>query len=61
MKWKLQNEGVMGSDELLLVRGVNAFAPVNLRQVMNAKVLRLFECLLQQAFVYDRVLDAWVG
>lgn len=61
MKRKLQNECIVGSDELLLVRGVNAFAPVNLRQVMNAKVLRLFECLLQQVFVYDRVLDAWVG
>ena len=61
MKWKLQNEGVVGSDELLLARGVNTFASVNLRQIMNAKALWLFESLLQQAFVYDRVLDAWVG
>ena len=61
MKRKLQNEGVVGSDELLLSRGVDIAAPVNLRQIMNAKALRLFESLLQQAFVYDRVLDAWVG
>jgi|GEM_PF-5390545 len=61
MKRKLQNEGVVGSDELLLARDVDTFAPVNLRQVMNAKALWLFECLLQQAFVYGRVLDAWVG
>ena len=61
MKRKLQNEGVVGSDELLLARGVNTFASVNLRQIMNAKALRLFESLLQQAFVYDRVLDVWVG
>ena len=61
MKRKLQNEGVVGSDELLLARGVNTFASVNLRQIMDAKALRLFESLLQQAFVYDRVLDARVG
>ena len=61
MKRKLQNEGVVGSDELLLACGVNTFASVNLRQIMNAKALRLFESLLQQAFVYDRVLDVWVG
>ena len=46
MKRKLQNEGVVGSDELLLACGVNTFAPVNLRQIMNAKALRLFESLL---------------
>lgn len=61
MKRKLQNEGVVGPDELLLARGVDTFAPINLRQIMNAKALRLFEGLLQQAFVYDRVLDARVG
>ena len=61
MKRKLQNEGVVGPDELLLARGVNTFASVNLRQIMNAKALWLFESLLQQAFVYDRVLDVWVG
>ena len=61
MKRKLQNEGVVGSDELLLSRGVDIAAPVNLRQIMNAKALRLFEGLLQQAFVYDRALDARVG
>ena len=61
MKRKLQNEGVVGSDELLLARGVDIAAPVNLRQIMDAKVLLLFESLLQQAFVYDRVLDVWVG
>ena len=61
MKRKLQNEGVVGSDELLLARGVDIAAPVNLRQIMNAKALRLFESLLQQSFVYDRVLDARVG
>ena len=61
MKRKLQNEGVVGSDELLLARGVDIAAPVNLRQIMNAKALRLFESLLQQALVYDRVLDARVG
>ena len=47
----------MGSDELLLARGADAFAPINLRQIINAKALRLFEGLLQQAFVYDRVFD----
>ena len=51
----------MGHDELLLARGVDIAATVNLRQIMNAKELRLFESLLQQAFVYDRVLDARVG
>ena len=51
----------MGSDELFLARSVDIAVPVNLRQIMNAKALRLFECLLQQAFVYDRVLDARVG
>ena len=61
MKRKLQNKGVVSSDELLLARGVDIAAPVNLRQIMNAKALRLFEGLLQQAFVYDRVLDARVG
>ena len=61
MKRKLQNEGVVGSDELLLARGVDIAVRVNLRQIMNAKALRLFESLLQQAFVYDRVLDARVG
>ena len=61
MKRKLQNEGVVGSDELLLARGVDVTAPVNLCQIMNAKALRLFESFFQQAFVYDRVLDAWVG
>ena len=61
MKRKLQNEGVVGSDELLLARGVNTFASVNLRQIMNAKALRLFEGLLQQAFVYDRVFDIRAG
>lgn len=61
MKRKLQNECIVGSDELLLARGVDIAALVNLRQIMNAKALRLFESLLQQAFVYDGVLDAWVG
>ena len=51
----------MGSDELLLARGVDAFAPINLRQIINAKALRLFEGLLQQAFVYDRVFDIGGG
>lgn len=46
MKRKLQNEGVVGSDELFLARDVDIAAPVNLRQVMNAKALRLFEDLL---------------
>lgn len=46
MKRKLQNKGVVGSDELLLSRGVDIAAPVNLRQIMNAKALRLFESLL---------------
>lgn len=46
MKRKLQNEGVVGPDELLLARGVDAFAPINLRQIINAKALRLFEGLL---------------
>ena len=46
MKRKLQNEGVVGSDELLLARGVDTFAPINLRQIINAKALRLFEGLL---------------
>ena len=61
MKRKLQNEGVVGSDELLLARGVDTFAPINPRQIINAKALRLFEGLLQQAFVYDRVFDIGVG
>ncbi len=61
MKRKLQNECVVGSDELLLARGVDIAAPVNLRQIVNAKAMWLFERLLQQAFVYDRVLDVWVG
>lgn len=61
MKRKLQNEGVVGPDELLLARGVDAFAPINLRQIINAKALRLFEGLLQQAFVYDRVFDIRAG
>ena len=61
MKRKLQNKGVVGPNELLLARGVDIAAPVNLRQIMNAKALRLFECFLQQAFVYDRVLDVRVG
>ena len=61
MKRKLQNEGVVGPDELLLARGVDTFAPINLRQIINAKALRLFEGLLQQAFVYDRVFDIGVG
>ena len=61
MKRKLQNEGIVDSDEFLLARGVDIAAPVNLRLIMNAKALRLFESLLQQAFVYDRVLDARVG
>ena len=47
MKRKLQNEGVVGSDELLLARGVDIAAPVNLRQIVNAKALRLFESFLQ--------------
>ena len=51
----------MGSDELLLARGADAFAPINLRQIINAKALRLFEGLLQQAFVYDRVFDIGGG
>ena len=46
MKRKLQSKGVVGSDELLLARGVDAFAPINLRQIINAKALRLFEGLL---------------
>ena len=46
MKRKLQNEGVVGSNELLLARGVDIAAPVNLHQIMNAKELRLFEDLL---------------
>ena len=46
MKRKLQNEGVVGSDELLLARSVDIAACVNLRQIMNAKALRLFESLL---------------
>ena len=46
MKRKLQNEGVVGSDELLLARGVDVAAPVNPRQIMDAKALRLFESLL---------------
>ena len=61
MKRKLQNKGVVGSDELLLARGVDVAACVNLHQIMNAIALRLFESLLQQAFVYDRVLDVRVG
>lgn len=61
MKRKLQDEGVVGSDELLLALGVDIAAPVNLRQIVNAKVLRLFERLLQRAFVYDRVFDIGVG
>lgn len=61
MKRKLQSKGVVGPDELLLARGVDTFAPINLRQIMNAKALRLFEGLLQQAFVYDRVFDIGVG
>lgn len=61
MKRKLQNEGVVGPDELLLARGVDTFAPINLRQIINAKAMRLFERLLQQAFVYDRVFDIGVG
>lgn len=61
MKRKLQDECVVGSDELLLARGVNTFAPINLRQIINAKALRLFEGLLQQAFVYDRVFDIRAG
>ena len=61
MKRKLQNEGVVGPDELLLALGVDVTVCVNPRQIMDAKALRLFESLLQQAFVYDRVLDAWVG
>ncbi len=46
MKRKLQNEGVVGPDELLLARGVDVAACVNLRQIMNVKALRLFESLL---------------
>ena len=46
MKRKLQSKGVVGSDELLLARGVDIAAPVSLRQVMNAKALWLFESLL---------------
>ena len=46
MKRKLQSKGVVGSDEFLLARGVDIAAPVNLRQIMNAKALRLFESLL---------------
>ena len=46
MKRKLQSKGVVGSDELLLARGVDVAACVNLRQIMNAKALRLFEGLL---------------
>ena len=46
MKRKLQNKGVVGPNELLLARGVDIAAPVNLRQIMNAKALRLFESLL---------------
>ena len=61
MKRKLQNEGVVGSDELLLARGVDIPVCINLRQVINAKALRLFEGLLQQAFVYDRVFDIRAG
>ena len=61
MKRKLQNEGAVGSDEILLACGVDIAAPVNLRQIINAKALRLFEGLLQQAFVYDRVFDIGVG
>ena len=61
MKRKLQNECVVGSDELLLARGVDIAVCVNLRQIINAKALRLFEGLLQQAFVYDRVFDIGVG
>ena len=61
MKRKLQNEGVVGSDELLLALGVDVTVCVNPRQIMDAKALRLFESLLQQAFVYDRVLDTRVG
>ena len=61
MKRKLQDECVVGSDELLLARGVKTFAPINLRQIINAKALRLFEGLLQQAFVYDRVFDIRAG
>ena len=46
MKRKLQSKGVVGPDELLLARGVDTFAPINLRQIINAKALRLFEGLL---------------
>ena len=46
MKRKLQNEGVVSLDELLLARGVDIAALVSLRQIMNAKALRLFERLL---------------
>ena len=61
MKRKLQDECVVGSDELLLARGVDIPVCINLRQVINAKALRLFERLLQLAFVYDRVFDIRAG
>ena len=61
MKRKLQDECVVGSDELLLARSVDIPVCINLRQVINAKALRLFERLLQQAFVYDRVFDIRAG
>ena len=37
MKRKLQNEGVVGHDELLLALGVDVAACINPRQIMNAK------------------------
>ena len=46
MKRKLQNECVVGPDELLLARGVDIPVCINLRHVINAKALRLFESLL---------------